>query len=776
MKKSKKESKPAPGPVASQKGGDLKYILLSGFLIILFWSPALLPGRALFLRDLSIEIIPYRSFWVDSGGFALWNSFGFLGMPFAANPQLGAFYPLNYIFFLDPIWKGLVVYIMAHYFLCACFSYLLGRELDFSKEGSAFLAVAFCFSGIYSSFSNLIVLLSVASWVSVSGWLVVRMLKRRWLWNLLWLSLVFALQFLAGDPQVLAASLLICSALGLFYLWSSEPGRGGYRKLFGGMLLALVLCAVLTGFQSLLTLEMIPYSNRSSGYSFEDFTLWSLVPKNLLTIFFPNNFFPPQTMQWAAGFFMSPSFLLSLYPGAAVLLLAAFSLWRGKKSFWLWPGLFGLGLFLALGEHNPAYRLFYRIPLLNAFRIPEKFFLLCGFSLAMLGALGFEGLLQKPLKNIPGFVSPVLLGMSLAVLAVSIFMQWQGSESELAPQAHRLLIRSSQMMSLSVLFAGAGWVWFRPRPGKSRVFGAGVILLVFLDLAGAHFRLNPATGADFYKSGPGVLPELATLRGQQAETLRIAAVHPSRDEILARASDARDFFVMVRDWMDPFWGIYFKVDDVLAKGSFYLSDIDLFRRLLKESRDPELLYARSAVSHIYELDRGVRPLPDAFSRAMVFYRSEYAPDREAMVRLWSSPTFDARAKVLLEKSGGSSGADPGLSSEPAQIASYSNERVLVKFTAKAPGWLVLFDSYYPGWRASLDGRDAAIIRADVFFRAVAVGPGDHVLEFRYLPSSFVYGMIISGAGLISWLGLLIFARLKWKTKSSVGPGSAFSWF
>jgi len=776
MKKTKQGSGPRSKPLEPDQVGDAKIFVLLAASILLFWAPALLPGRALFLRDLSIEIIPYRSFWVGSGGFALWNSFGFLGMPFAANPQLGAFYPLNYIFFIDPIWKGLVVYIIVHYSLAAFFSFLLLREMDFSKAGSAFFSVAFCFSGIYSSFSNLIVLLSVASWVSVSGWLLIRSIKRRWLSSLLWLGLVFAFQILAGDPQVFASSLLICAALGLFYLWKSGPLPGGYKKLFGAILFSLLTSAVLAGVQSLLTLEMIPLSNRASGYSFEDFTLWSLYPKNLATLFFPNNFFPPQTMQWAAGFFLSPSFLLSLYPGVTVLLLAAFSFRSEKKSVWLWPALFALGIFLALGEHNPAYRLFYRIPLFNLFRIPEKFFLLSGFSLAMLGAIGFESLIKEPPRNLPRFAPPVLFITGIGFLAVSIILQDQGSASEAAREAHRILVRASQMRSLAVLFAGAGWIFFQGRARKSRVFGLGIIVIAYLDLAGAHFRLNPATSADFYTAGPEAVAELDRLRSQRPETLRIASVHPSRDEILVRVRDAREFFVMVRDWMDPFWGVYYRVDDVLAKGSFYLGDIDLFRKLLKESQNRELLFGRSAVSHIYEPESGVRPLPDSLSRAMVFYRAEFIPDRERMIKLWSDPSFDSREKVLLEKSAGAAGADINLSAEPAQILSYANEKVAVKFAAKAPGWLVLFDSYYPGWRAHLDGKDAAIVRADVFFRAVAVGPGEHVVEFRYLPAGFVYGIIISSAGLVGWLGLLIFARIKWKTKSSAGSGSSFSWF
>lgn len=744
-------------------------------LILLFFSPALWPGRALYLRDLSIEIIPYRSFWARSHGFALWNPYGFFGMPFAANPQMGAFYPLNLIFFISPVWKALTVYIIVHYLLAAFSACLLFRELEFSPATCALLAIALVFSGIFCSLSNLVVLLSVASWLPLSGWLVVRSLKGRWLWNVLWLSIIFALSNLAGDPQVFAANIIIAAALGLVQAWKSRKAEKSYAKLLAGMALALLLAALLTSPQNFLTLEMLPYSNRAAGYTYEEFTLWSLIPKNLLTLFFPNNFLPADNILWFAGFLLLPSFLLSIYPGISVLLLGAFSFRADKKQAALWLGVFLLGIFLALGRYNPCYRIFYELPFLRLLRIPEKFFWLAGFSLVMLAALGMESLWQKPLKARPILAIAFFIA-GLGLLLASLFLHHRGLHSEVPLQAKQMLIFGSALKSLAFLFAAGAWMLALGDGKKPLVFALGLALILYLDLAGSHLRLNPTTASSFYTSQPAAASELGQIRSQSKETVRIASVHPSRDELLKMAHSTYEYYAALRDWMDPFWGIYYQLDDVLSKGSFYLAEIDLFHDLLTYSLWPERIYARGAVRYVYQRDQGLKPLPGALDRAMVFYQAEVVPDRENLVRLWSGSQFAADREVLLEKAIAEMPANSDLAAEPASILSYSNQRVVVKFRASVPGWLVLFDTFYPGWRASVDGKEISIQRADVFFRAVPVPAGEHAVEFRYLPSSLVYGIIIGGAGLMLWFSLLIFAQRKWKQRIPIGPGSSFSWF
>lgn len=64
-------------------------------------------------------------------------------------------------------------------------------------------------------------------------------------------------------------------------------------------------------------------------------------------------------------------------------------------------------------------------------------------------------------------------------------------------------------------------------------------------------------------------------------------------------------------------------------------------------------------------------------------------------------------------------------------------------------FLVLSDSFYPGWEASVDGQQVTIHRANQAFRAIVMPAGKHEVEFRYRPKSFLYGAWISGVTLIA---------------------------
>ena len=79
----------------------------------------------------------------------------------------------------------------------------------------------------------------------------------------------------------------------------------------------------------------------------------------------------------------------------------------------------------------------------------------------------------------------------------------------------------------------------------------------------------------------------------------------------------------------------------------------------------------------------------------------------------------------------------------ASIEQYENNSVTVQTTANHEGVLVLADSFYPGWKAFLDGNETNIFRANHFFRAVVLPKGAHRVEFKYEPWSFKLGWIIS---------------------------------
>jgi uncharacterized membrane protein YfhO len=90
------------------------------------------------------------------------------------------------------------------------------------------------------------------------------------------------------------------------------------------------------------------------------------------------------------------------------------------------------------------------------------------------------------------------------------------------------------------------------------------------------------------------------------------------------------------------------------------------------------------------------------------------------------------------------------------IEDHSNELVIT-LTAERPAWLVIADTYYPGWHAEVNGAPITIQRANLAFRAVQVEAGASTVRMRYEPGWLQPGAFISG---LSLLVLLLLFRLR----------------
>jgi uncharacterized membrane protein YfhO len=106
-------------------------------------------------------------------------------------------------------------------------------------------------------------------------------------------------------------------------------------------------------------------------------------------------------------------------------------------------------------------------------------------------------------------------------------------------------------------------------------------------------------------------------------------------------------------------------------------------------------------------------------------------------------------------------AVPAGESGSSRIVSWRPDFIRVEADAAADGYVVLVDTYDPEWRATVDGRPARIVRANVAFRAVALTRGRHVVDFRYRPRPVAWGLAISAltlAGLLATLAVGSYRR------------------
>ena len=124
---------------------------------------------------------------------------------------------------------------------------------------------------------------------------------------------------------------------------------------------------------------------------------------------------------------------------------------------------------------------------------------------------------------------------------------------------------------------------------------------------------------------------------------------------------------------------------------------------------------------------------------------------EALDRL-ADPTFNPRTSVVVESAAPRRSPGPATPEETVVISTAEADHLVLSASVSRPAVLVLEDAYYPGWVATVDGAPVPISRANAMFRAVFLEPGRHIVEFRYRPSSWRWGVAISA---ITGLGIVV---------------------
>ncbi len=146
-------------------------------------------------------------------------------------------------------------------------------------------------------------------------------------------------------------------------------------------------------------------------------------------------------------------------------------------------------------------------------------------------------------------------------------------------------------------------------------------------------------------------------------------------------------------------------------------------------------------------------------RATIVHQARLIPDDERALEALSSPDFQPAKTVILSEGqpleNNASGAE-----DRVAVLTYDAEHVLIEADLGSPGILVLSDTHYPGWRAFVDGTEAAIWRANLLFRAVPLPAGHHRVEFVFNPPAWQLGLGLSCASLIGLGVALAIALLR----------------
>lgn len=732
--------------------GSRTLLLLVAFLAcwILppFWRIATLQSvniqNDVFTSDLLNAGVPLRAFIGASlrhGELPSWTTGIYTGFPVLAQAEHGPLYPFNWLFFtLLPPYVAVAFSQLLPLFLAGAGLFLLVREWRLPIGPALFAAGAFCLSGFFVSHLRHLSMNDAACWIPFLFLCGERVVQGQSKYAPIVLALLWALQLLAGNVQISFYTGIVIFPFLMARAGHVDP-KGpetswhwplyiikvpGIRKVA----LALALGTLLAGVQLLPCLELAQLTHRKD-FSYFNAVAFPASPKDVVTFFFPyhygdvgNGTFP------TGGVFWERYGYVGLLP-VLLAMTGAIAGWNRYRLVQLLSITVIIAYFMYLGKYTPVFKLGCAlVPGLSYFRFPTRFLIFIELGLAVLAGFGMSWVSDK-LRDRRWQLAFVVVVSSITAVDLWThqmrqvpqvsWSEWTAPvetaeflmrERERTQEPWRYLSLDSVRRHEMAFQEARGWTDVSPYVRHRDMLQPSTNLLYGLESVDGYIQLVPREYEALWASG-----------------WQNGAINPPRDWISETGLVATPFLNALRA---------FNVRYLLSAGELQSDSLTLVFR------------ARSGV-RIYELS-GV--LPRAF---VVGHVRPVSSDDDVRAMLLSAG-FDPRGEAIVAapfppltsplSSNAASSTKVDFSREGGTVAK-------VQVSLQTPGLLVLSEGFYPGWRATLDGVDVPIVRANSMMRAVAVPAGEHDVVFRFRPWSVMLGLAVTILGAI---GLLLTSR------------------
>ena len=457
--------------------------------------------------------------------------------------------------------------------------------------------------------------------------------------------------------------------------------------------------------------EPVPYSVHEE---------YSLKPISVLGIFIPN-------VEYRS---------FSPYVGAVAFtlgILGAILAWRERHVRWL-ATLSLAGLIFSLGPNSLLHGILYAlVPLVEKARVPGAGTLVFAIGFAPLVAYGAD-LLPRPEFVRWSNRTAWALGIFAVIVATTAFVIFA---LKIQPATdNRLIIPAIA----ALLFVAILALWRHSSVSASTGVTA-VLGLVLFELA----NVSTASFPNRYQ------PELNPYLHRLAEHTDMIDYIRNRGDAARIEYDDNVLPYNIGDW----YGVE-TLNSYTASATTNIWKMDLFSPRGKDFFGIKYYLGKASPNPNYIEDftgrSGLKVFenPTAFPRAWSVHRAAAPGAMHA--------NFDARNVVAMD------GTLPALGScsrsqDQVELPLHRPNRVVIAANLQCPGMVILTDTWFPGWRASVDGKPAKIYEVDGGVRGVLVSAGRHTIEMRYLPWS-----VFSGAAL-SLLATIV-TILAWRSSSS----------
>jgi len=702
------------------------------------------------LTDLYSQMIPWQQavrYAVHQGEWPLWNPFILCGDPLAGSAQPAPYYPVNLLSLLLPLPLALTFAATAQLFLAALAAFLYLRDLGCREIPAAFGAVGWAFCSFVAFWLEwpLGVTVSLMPFVALAARRVV--LRPGWP-SLLLLAVGLTLVILAGHPESAAHVIVLGAALGLVEV-SAVPLRrwgaiAGWTAAAGALALALSaifllpLVEVLRQTAQWLSRQGAPELARAAPAA----DAWRLLVASLV----PSLNEAPAT----GGVHPLLEPLVSAYAGSVLWGPALYGLVRGP-----WRGRFILAALgfggVCAGARMPwVYPFLGHLPLLSM-ALNERLVFVGAFATVTLAALGVEAWLRASEERSTRAARELAVACSAAVMVYSaalFFLVPRGLAAGFSrPGIERWVAWSTVPLAAAALVAG-----FAAMPRRSRrslVLAAGaLVLLLAAQRTGEMGTYYPTAPVEaFYPR----VPPLDAFPPRGGEPWRLvgegfqlipnqAALYGVEDVRGYQAIFHRRLGDLLPLWSNPEPSAWFSEVSDVDRPLLSLMNV----RYVMTSPDRTLRHRRLVASGYRSLlweNRRVLP------RAFVPRRARLGLPAEREVEEMKAANDFSRYGWIVPP-GGDGGPPRESRNGPGSVA--TRQRGLgFELTAEMrhPGWVIVTETAWTGWRARLDGREVPLGIGDHAFLAIAVPSGSHRIELFYRPRSFDQGLRLSAAAL-----------------------------
>lgn len=695
-------------------------MLLVILCLVVIYEPRITLNRGLvitddvFASDLMNDRYPVRvelERALKLNQLPLWTPLIYTGFPLQANPESGITYPVNIILFkiFSPA-RALNLSILLKFLLAALFMFYYLRALGIDRPSSLFASIAFSWCGFFVGHLKHLNMHDAGIWVPLILLLIEKYHADRKAYWLCLVSAVLGLQILGGHPQISYYTVLF---IAVYFLWRELPGKTGWKQklVTAGHLIAVVAVGVGAGMVQLLPgLELVGLSERGGGVSYQFANQYPYYLPDLLTFVYPYiNGDPGRASYSVPGIFWEDYGYVGLLP-------LFFAFWaiiatiRHDRRTRFFAAALGLSGILMLGDQAFLFKiLFYTIPGMNFFRFSTRFILFVDLALAVLAAIGLAHCLKKRARWAYALV------IILTIADLHIMQRRQNpvvdrGKWEEIPATARILQQDTSLF---------------------RVFSIGSIeshKTAYARARGWEGDLTPYI--------------------YQREVLQ-----PSSN-MLYGISSADGYINLVPSHLIRMWGSE-KQRGVIQQTARLASDgqsllvTDAFFNLL-QAFNVKYLVSIWPINHhelkLLGVNFGVFLYQYEKSRPRVFLVPEaiHLEDGAAEAMLAQGRIDLSRFVVISEPVPGHGAIDRAAADVgTVNVTSYGPDRIELEIMASRDAWLVLSDSYYPGWDVLVDGDEARIFRANLCVRALPVAEGTHSVVFRYEPRTFKTGFVIT---------------------------------